>query len=470
VRSVSDENERGSEMSIFKDGFLWGGSASSMQSEGGWDKGGKGLTTYDVRETTHLGSDWKVAVDFYHRYKEDIALMAEMGFSAYRFSLSWARILPDGEGELNEEGLQFYDNVINELLKHQIEPIVCFHHFDLPVALMEKYLGWYGRETLNGFKKFAKVIIKRFGKRVQYYIPFNEQNAAAMIQNVYAPETFSQQEKDLYQAVCTHHMFLASASVSHLVREHAPHAQVGGMVNFMPVYPATCRPEDVLSAYKGNRAYNYQTLDVLFHGEYPDDLLAEWRQKNCLPAFEKADLDYLKETKMDFLAHSYYQSATIRAGQEITGTSILLSLFQAPVKNEYLQTTDWGWAIDPIGLRLSVKELYTRYQLPIFPIECGIGVVETLNEEKTVDDHYRIEYFRTHLEELKLAVKDDGVKLMGFLTWGPIDILSSQGEMRKRYGFVYVNRTDTELLDLNRYKKKSFDWFKDVISSNGEIL
>ncbi|GGA34818.1 glycoside hydrolase family 1 protein [Paenibacillus physcomitrellae] len=457
-------------MSVFKENFLWGGSVSSMQTEGAWNEGGKGLTTYDVQEKTKSGSDWKVAIDFYHRYKEDIALFAGMGFNSYRFSLSWARILPDGEGEVNEEGLQFYENVIDELLKYNIEPVVCLHHFDMPLALMQKYGGWVGRETLEGFKKYAQTVIQRFGKRVKYYLPFNEQNAAALMQTYYLPESMSKEEKNRQQAICMHHIFLASASVVHLAREYAPHAQVGGMVNFMPVYPATCKPEDVLAAERGNRNYNYQTLDILAYGEYPADLLAEWERTGSTPPFTQEDLDYLKQGKMDFLSHSYYQSATIKAGLNTDGASILMSLFQVPVKNEYLEVTEWGWAIDPVGLRLTVKEIHERYRLPVFTIECGIGVDEELNQDLTVEDDYRIDYFREHLNQLKLAVAEDGVDLMGFLTWGPIDILSSQGEMKKRYGFIYVNRTDTDLKDLKRYKKKSYDWFKQVISTNGEVL
>lgn len=457
-------------MSILSKDFMWGGSVSSMQTEGAWDEGGKGLTTYDAQGTTKFGSDWKVAIDFYHRYKEDIALFAGMGFTAYRFSLSWARILPDGEGELNEEGLRFYEAVVDELLKNHIEPVVCLHHFDMPLALQKKYGGWNSRETVEGFKKYVEAVIRRFGTRVKYYIPFNEQNAAAMVALFQLPHDTPQQEKSRLQAACIHHMFLASAAVWHLARTYAPHAKVGGMVNFMPIYPATCKPEDILAAQKANRSYNYQTLDVFAHGAYPADLLKDWATAGVTPPILPGDLEYLSQAKMDFLAHSYYMSLTITAGQKSDGASIILGAIQNPPKNEYLQQTEWGWTIDPVGLRLTVKELYERYHLPVFTIECGIGVDEHLNEQNSVEDDYRINYFREHLEQLKLAVSEDGVELMGFLTWGPIDILSSQCEMKKRYGFIYVNRTDTELKDLARYKKKSYDWFKQVITSNGEEL
>lgn len=457
-------------MSGFKENFLWGGSVSSMQTEGAWDEGGKGLTVYDAQGKTKSGSDWKTAIDFYHRYREDVALFAGMGFSAYRFSVCWARILPDGEGEVNEEGIRFYEDMIDELLKYHIEPVVCLHHFDMPLALMEKYGGWLGRETLEAFKKYAQTVIRSFGTRVKYYIPFNEQNAAAMLSTLKLPEDTPAREKARQQAICTHHIYMASAVVYHLVRAHAPHAKVGGMVNFTPIYPASPRPEDVLTAQIANQNYNYTALDIFATGEYPASLLKEWEKAGVTAKLLPGDLEYLKEAKMDFLAHSYYQSATIEAGEADDVASFLMRMFMNPVRNPYLEQTEWGWSIDPVGLRLTVLDIYSRYHLPVFTIECGIGVDEALNENMTVEDDYRISYFRDHLKQLKLAVTEDGVDLMGFLTWGPIDILSSQGEMKKRYGFIYVNRTDTELKDLARYKKKSYEWFKNVIRSNGECL
>ena len=457
-------------MGVFSKGFLWGGSVSSMQTEGAWNEDGKGLTVYDVQEKTKSGSDWKVAIDFYHRYKEDIALLAGMGFTAYRFSISWARIFPDGEGALNEKGLQFYERVIDELIRHHIEPIVCLYHFDMPLSLMKKYGGWYQRETLTAFQTYAEAVIRRFGTRVKYYIPFNEQNAALLVSQLQLPPDTPKKVKERHQATCMHHMFMASASVWHLARSFAPHAKVGGMVNYMPIYPSSPRPEDILAAQRADRSYNQQTLEVFTYGEYPRDLLYDWERTDTLPPIQPDDLNYLRQAKMDFLAHSYYQSMTIQAGEGGNGVEVLLKAFQNPKSNEYLKQTAWGWSIDPVGLRLTVKEIYNRYRLPVFTIECGIGVEETLNEAHTVEDDYRINYFREHLEQLKLAVEEDGVMLMGFLTWGPMDILSSQGEMKKRYGFIYVNRTDTDLGDLARYKKKSYEWFKNVIASNGECL
>lgn len=455
-------------MDTFKKGFLWGGSVSSMQTEGAWNEGGKGPSIYDDRSSPMAKKgDWAVAIDFYHRYKEDIALFAGMGFTAYRFSLSWARVLPDGEGAVNEEGLRFYDNVVDELLKNGIEPVICLHHFDLPLALRKKYGGWQARAVYEAFAKYAETVIRRFGERVKTYIPFNEQNAAALLGGAMLPQELSPEERRRNQALVYHHHFMASAAVWHLARQYAPHAKVGGMVNFLPMYPATSKPEDVLAALQADQRYNFRALDVFARGKYPAELLREWSEN---PPDRDGDLAYIGQAKMDFLAHSYYQSAAVQDAP-IDPTVPFAALFGISMaKNPHLKVSEWGWAIDPVGLRLCVKEIYDRYQLPVFTIECGIGVAEELNADNTVYDDYRIDYFRQHLEQLKLSVSEDGVDLMGFLTWGPIDILSSQGEMRKRYGFIYVDRTDDDVKELRRYPKKSYDWFRQVIGSNGEQL
>lgn len=457
---------------MFKEGFLWGGSVSSMQAEGAWNEGGKGLSIYDVQKPRPGRSDWKVAIDFYHRYREDIALFAEMGFTAYRFSVSWSRVFPEGEGAVNEEGLRFYDAVIDELLARGIEPVVCLYHFDMPLALQEKYGGWLGRETVEAFRAYAETLVRHFGTRVKYYLPFNEQNAAALV--ALLSDAVPPEEAARAHSTVTHHMFLAGAHLHRAVRQYAPHAKVGGMVNFTPMYPATCRPEDVLTAERANRLFNFQTLDVLATGEYPADLLARWCEQGAMPDIREEDRELLRRAKMDFLAHSYYMSIPVAAnadGSVPEITQLIGAYFSGKgPKNPYLQESEWGWAIDPVGLRLAVSQMYARYRLPVFTIECGIGVDETADETGYVDDGYRIEYFRNHLEQLRLAVDEDGVDLMGFLTWGPIDILSSQGEMRKRYGFIYVNRTDAELRDLKRSRKRSFYWFQKVIAANGGDL
>ncbi|WP_288227386.1 glycoside hydrolase family 1 protein [uncultured Enterococcus sp.] len=461
-------------MKSFKENFMWGGSLSSMQAEGAWNTDGKGLTVYDTKKKrtyAQTSSDWENGIDFYHHYKEDIALFAEMGFNTYRFSLSWARVLPDGEGEVNQAGLDFYDRVVNELIAQNIEPIVCLYHFDLPDALAEKYGGWQSRKVLEAYQQYAELMIKHFGKRVRYYIPINEQNVAYTLTSDLLPEDIEPKELARYEAQSQHHSFLASASVKHLVNAFAPHAQVGGMVAFSPFYPESSHPDAILSAQIANRRLTYQTTDVFVNGEYPQDLLHDWEKQGIMPEITAGDKQYLKEGTVDFLPFSYYQSAMAKKGADITVDSFLDSFLDGTQpKNDFLAVSEWGWIIDPKGLRLAAKELFDRYKLPVFTVECGIGVKETLNAEGTVEDDYRIDYLRDHVEQLRLAVTEDGVDLMGFLTWGPIDILSSQGEMKKRYGFIYVNRDETDLKDLKRYKKKSFYWFKQVITSNGDDL
>lgn len=461
-------------MDSFKESFMWGGSVSSMQAEGAWNVDGKGLTIYDTKKKktyAETSSDWENGIDFYHHYKEDIALFAEMGFNAYRFSLSWARILPDGEGDVNQAGVAFYDRVIDELIARKIEPIVCLYHFDLPDALAEKYGGWQSRKVLEAYQKYAEFVIKHFGEKVNYYIPINEQNVAYTLTSDLLPKDIDPKELARQEAQAQHHSFLASASVKHLVKAFAPHAQVGGMVAFSPFYPESSHPDAILSAQIANRRLTYQTLDVFVNGEYPQDLLHDWKMNGIVPEITAGDRQYLKEGTIDFIPFSYYQSAMAKKGSNITVNSFLDSFLNGTQpKNDFLDVSEWGWIIDPKGLRLAAKELFDRYKLPVFTVECGIGVKEVLDDKLTVDDDYRIDYLRNHIEQLRLAVTEDEVDLMGFLTWGPIDILSSQGEMKKRYGFIYVNRDETDLKDLKRYKKKSFNWFKQVIASNGEKL
>lgn len=421
---------------MFKTNFLWGGSVSSMQTEGAWNEDGKGPSVYDVMPAREGCSDWKTAIDFYHRYQEDIGLLAGMHFNCYRFSVSWSRVFPEGEGEVNQAGLDFYDRVVDELLAKGIQPMICLFHFDMPLALQKKYGGWQGRETVDAFCAYAETIVKHFAGRVKYYIPFNEQNVYPLVSGA-SPETWG---------VAAHHMFLGGADLVRAVREFAPDAKVGGMVNYAPVYPATCHPGDVLAAKKCARQYVLQTIDVLAHGAYPSDMAA--------PPMEPGDAEILQAAKYDFIAHSYYCSLTAKRGGSVLDT--LMGAFGGQgAQNPYLEKSQWGWMIDPDGLRISVGEIWRESRLPVFTIECGLGVDEQADENGYVDDLYRIDYLREHIKALHAAVDEDGVDLMGFLTWGPMDILSSRGEMRKRYGFIYVNRTDTDLRDLKRSKKRS---------------
>ncbi len=460
---------------MFRKDFLWGGSVSSMQTEGAWNEGGKGLSIYDVMPIKEGHSDWKVAIDFYHRYKEDIALFAGMGFNSYRFSISWSRVFPEGEGKVNEEGLQFYDKVVDELIANGIEPMICLYHFDTPLALMKKYGGWTSRKLADAFIAYAETIVKHFAGRVKYYIPINEQNVASLIAGMSTGLVgYGKDMKDSSRSLAqiSHHMFLASAGVKAAVRKYDPEALVGGMVNFMSFYPETCKPEDVMTARKAARSFEMRALDVFAYGEYPADQLAEWETTGITPEILDGDLEYIKNNTMDFIAHSYYVSSVVSA--ETFGGSILSAITgamsgKAP-GNPYLKKSEWGWTIDPVGLRVAVNEIYRETRLPVYCIECGLGVAEEADENGYVYDEYRIEYLRAHISALKAAVDEDGVDLRAFLTWGPIDILSSQGEMKKRYGFIFVNRTDSDLRDLKRSLKKSYNWFKNVIKTNGEEL
>ncbi len=460
---------------MFRKDFLWGGSVSAMQAEGAWNEGGKGLSVYDVMPVKDGLSDWKDGIDFYHRYQEDIDLFAGMGFNCYRFSLSWSRIFPEGEGAVNPEGLAFYDRVVDTLLEKGIEPMICLYHFDTPLALQKKYGGWTGRGMAEAFIRYAEYVVKHFAGRVKYFLPMNEQNAGVFVGLMYSGILGKEADPHAIRkaaAQVLHHMMLAGAGTARAVRRFAPEARVGGMVNFMSFYPETCRPEDVISAKKAARTYEFQLLDTFAGGGYPADLWQSWNQTDSVPAMESGDLDLIKEGKMDFIAHSYYVSAVVNASSNVSDIgSLLMDMVNGSgIRNPYLRATEWGWPVDPTGLRVCVNEIWRECHLPVYTIECGIGVNETADAAGFVDDSYRIDYLRDHLQALKAAVDEDGVDVRSFLTWGPIDILSSQGDMDKRYGFIYVNRTNKELRDMKRTKKRSYDWFRHVIESNGEDL
>lgn len=450
-----------------KPGFLWGNSVSSMQTEGAWNEGGKGLSVYDVIKATDHTSDWKVATDTYHRYKVDIGLMKEMGFNCYRFSISWSRVFPSGDGKINEEGVRFYERMIDELLENGIEPMICLYHFDMPLNLAEKYNGFASRYVVDAFAAYGKAMIDRFKDKVTYWITFNEQNifgSRVSIGGCTLPET----EMLLYQI--NHHVFMAHAKVTNYLHEVAPNCQIGGMIAYRLNYPATTKPEDVLATKQVDDAHNQFYLDVFTNGKYPSFILTYFNNHNCMPEILETDDEELLRAKSDFLAFSYYASSMISAETLTEDTPLYQYDIAGKVDNPHLDATEWGWKIDPTGFRLILRDMYNRYQLPVFPIENGIGVKETLNVEGTVDDDYRIKYHRDHIIEMKKAILDDGVDCMGYLGWGLIDILSSQGEMKKRYGMVYVNRGEHDLRDLKRIPKKSFYWMKRVTESNGEVL
>ncbi len=449
---------------IISEGFLWGGAVTSFQTEGAWDEDGKGPSIVDARPVKEGQSDWKVAVDFYHRYKEDIALFKEMGFNAYRTSISWSRIFPDGEGKVNEKGLQFYDDLFDEMIANGIQPVITLYHFDLPLALAEKYNGFASREVVDLFDIYARTVFKRFGNKVKYWLTFNEQNLVLTNPEFLGVKIENAENVEALRYQVTHHAFIAHAKAVKSLRELVPDGKMAGMVTYMTTYPHTCKPEDALANMKAKELLVDFYFDVFSHGEYPTYVTSDLKSKGIMPVFEEGDAELLKENTVDYLSISYYQSQTVSA-EKVDGTMLI----EGVTPNPYLQSNEWGWSIDPIGLRISLKDLYARYRLPIFITENGIGVREELDGGLTVKDVYRIEYLREHIKQMKLAM-EEGVEVFGFLTWGSTDLISSGGQFEKRYGFIFVNRGENEMRDLKRYKKKSFNWYKEVIASNGENL
>ena len=452
---------------ILKEDFYWGGSASSFQAEGAWNEGGKGLSVYDMNRTKEGLSDWKVGIDFYHRYKEDIALLKEMGCNFYRFSIAWCRVIPDGDGQVNEEGLAFYDRVINELIDQKITPMICLYHFDVPYALIEKYNGFYSRKVVDAYERYARIVMKRYSDRVKYWMTFNEQNLHSQSLRYSCVEhpVEGDQGKILFQT--NHHVMMAHCKAVKALREIAPDAKICGMITYGLKYPYDCDPQTALAAMKANDFVNHFQLDLFSKGKYPDYMVSYLNEHGWMPKFEEEDEELLKNT-VDFIAFSYYASSAMKACDYREGT-FAQNIMEATIKNPYVSATDWGWQIDPVGFRYVLNDAYYRCNLPVFVLENGMANFEEL-VNGTVEDDLRIQYHKEHIINLMKAVKEDGVECLGYITWGPIDILSSQGQMEKRYGFVYVNRGEKDLRDLKRYKKKSFAFIKETFESNGQNL
>ncbi|QVI34570.1 glycoside hydrolase family 1 protein [Lacticaseibacillus chiayiensis] len=449
-------------------GFLWGNSTSSMQTEGGWDEGGKGRSVYDIRSATNNSSDWRVAIDEYHRYDEDIDLMANQGMNCYRFQISWSRVCPTGDGDFNEEGIQFYDNLINKLLDHNMTPMICLYHFDMPLALAEKYNGFIDRHVVDAFVRFGKEMINRFADKVPYWITFNEQNLYSMSE-VFRISGYlkgSQSDADLYRI--SHHVMVAHAKVANYLHDHT-HAKIGGMLAYQEVYPATSRPRDILYARRIDEFLNRNLLDVFVHGRYSSEVFAFLKNHHIDLDLTEEDQKAFEQLHSDFIAFSYYRSLQISSDHVPIGIIPNRYLDFGAGEVPGLPVNEWGWNIDPMGFRGILTKTYNQYHLPMFPIENGIGMREQYNGSMIQDD-YRIDYHRQHIQALKKAVFEDGVDVIGYLGWGLIDIPSSSGNMDKRYGMVYVNRTNHDLKDLKRIPKKSYGWFKHVIKTNGADL
>lgn len=468
-------------MRSFPDNFLWGGAVAANQCEGAYNEGGKGLSVQDVlpgglrgeRTPEPTEDNLKLeGIDFYHRYKEDISLFAEMGFKVFRTSIAWSRIFPKGDEESpNEEGLKYYDDLFDECLKHGIEPLVTISHYETPLWLAEQYDGWRSRKLIGFFEKYVRTIFSRYGKKVKYWLTFNEINslihAPFMSGGIMTPKD-QLTEQDLYQAV--HHELVASALAVKIGHELMPGAKIGCMILGITVYPLTPDPKDIIAAMEKDRE-TMLFADIHARGYYPRYLLNYFEEHGIQIHMEPEDQELLKNV-VDFISFSYYSSICETVHTELaTSTGGNLS---RGYKNPYLKASDWGWQIDPMGLRYTLNKLYDRYQLPLFIVENGLGAADELvtldSGEKTVLDDYRIEYLKEHLKQLKEAIHD-GVEVMGYTSWGCIDLVSaSTAEMKKRYGYIYVDRNDDGTGTGNRYKKKSFWWYKEVIESNGASI
>lgn len=479
---------------IFPTDFLWGGATAANQLEGAWRDGGKGDSICDhltagtadkPREFTRI-IDQKYyypsheAIDFYHHYKEDIAMMAEMGFTTYRMSISWTRIFPKGDEETaNQEGLDFYHKVFDECRKYQIEPIVTLSHYEMPYYLAEKYGGWLNRKCIDYFLNYAKTVMTAYKGKVVYWLTFNEMNclqysfgeylSGGFVPSVDGPlDLFGKDDGERlmrrYQAL--HHQFIASAKVVQLGHEIDPTNKIGGMLASACIYPYTCHPKDALTAQEMIQMRNYYCGDVLVRGHYPAFATRFWNEKNIQLTILPEDLEILSKGTVDYMAFSYYMSGCMSHDPEVAANCG--NVF-ASIKNPHLAESEWGWQIDPEGLRYYLNEVYGRYEVPLMIVENGLGAVDVA-EGTTIHDTYRIDYLRQHLIEIAAALSD-GVQIMGYTSWGWIDLVSaSTGEMEKRYGFVYVDKDNDGNGTLERIRKSSFTWYKNVIQSHGEIL
>ena len=485
-------------MKQFPEGFLWGGATAANQFEGGWNEGGKGVSVSDVArfkdpkdlEDMHGNCDItdeeidealqcqndnlypkRHGSDFYHHYKEDIALMAEMGFKVFRLSIAWSRIFPKGdELEPNEEGLKFYDEVFDECLKYGMEPLVTMSHYEPPLHFVREYNGWYDRRSIEFFLRYVDVITKRYAKKVKYWLTFNEIDSimrhpfmtGGLIESRFPKEKF---EEVCYQSM--HHQFVASALATKICHENIPDSKVGCMITKLTYYPYSCKPEDVLAAQQAMRRL-YCFSDIQVFGQYPAYLKSHFKNANINIQMEDGDLEVMQKYPVDFVSFSYYSSSC--AANKTEGLDLTAGNTVIAVKNPHLKSSDWGWQMDPTGLRISMVDLYDRYRKPLFIVENGLGAKDVVVDGKIHDD-YRIDYLKGHIQAMHDAIELDGVELMGYTTWGCIDLVSnSTNQMSKRYGFIYIDCDDLGNGTFKRLKKDSFDWYKEVIATNGASI
>lgn len=451
-------------MSNFPEAFLWGASTSAYQVEGAWAEDGKGPSVQDIKEIPQGTTDFKVASDHYHRYEEDVKLFKELGLKAYRFSISWSRVMPDGK--VNPAGLAFYQNLIDLLLENEIQPIVTVFHFDLPVAIAEEG-GWENRATIQAFADYCQVLFENFGQQVPLWQTINEQNVMALAGSVIGTSQKSMKEK--FQE--NHHMLVAQALVTQQFHAGNYNGRIGSAPNIASVYPASEKPADQLAALYMSALRNWLFLDVAVFGTYNHNAWHLLETIGAAPTVTEADRKILATGTCDYIALNYYNTMTVssyfqketkldqQSGFGIPG------FFQA-VENTHLPMTEFGWPIDPEGFRFTLNEIYSRYRLPLLITENGIGAKDVLTTDGKIHDDYRIDYLQQHIEQMALAI-EDGVDVIGYCPWSAIDLISTHEGIAKRYGFIYVNRTDEQLLDLARYKKDSFYWYQNVIDKNG---
>lgn len=465
--------------------FLWGGATAANQYEGGWDEDGRGPSIADILTGGSVDKERRLtppaplpeefypnhqATDFYHHWKEDIALFAEMGFKVYRFSISWSRVFPNGDEETpNEEGLKFYDNVIDELRKYNIEPLITISHYENPLHLSLEYGGWKNRKMIDFYLRFAKVLFERYKGKVKYWLTFNEINmltqdfGAVFCAGMLDPKDVCEQSR--YQAM--HHQLVASALAVSMAHEIDPKFMLGCMLAYHNGYPYTCHPDDILYAQQFGQIHNSIAGDVHVRGYYPGFAARYFEEHGIQLEVLQEDKEILKKGTVDFFTISYYSSSCVsvtKDGEKTSGNG------SDNLKNPYLKASDWGWQIDATGLRYVLNQIYDRYQIPIMIVENGLGAVDQLTEDGKIHDDYRIEYMCRHIEQMKEAIHD-GVDLIGYTCWGCTDLVSaSTGEFKKRYGLIYVNKNDDGTGDFSRIRKDSFYWYKKVIESCGEEL
>lgn len=462
----------------FPENFFWGASTSAYQVEGANLEDGKGPSCQDVKKVPEGTSELDVCADFYHHYKEDIKLMAEMGFKSFRFSIAWTRILPNGTGEVNQKGIEFYGNVIDECLKYGIEPIVTMFHFDMPAALDERG-SWSNPDSVQWFVDFAKILFENYGDRVKYWLTINEQNMLTLVGPIIGtlriPEGTTNLLKETYQQ--NHNMLVAQAKAMCLCHEMLPNAKIGPAPNISLVYPASCKPEDVIAAQNFNAVRNWLYLDAAVYGMYNSIVWSWLEQNDATPTFAEGDAEALKNAHPDFIGFNYYNTATVAAddgsvpeesfgGDQQSGAGV--SGMYKSVRNENLLKTEFGWEIDPVGFRSTIREMDSRYHLPLLVTENGLGAYDTL-EGDAVHDPYRIAYLREHIAQIQEAITD-GAQMLGYNPWSAIDLISTHEGMRKRYGFIYVDRDEFDLKTMKRYLKDSGYWYKKVIETNGADL